>query len=245
MSVAIVVPVPKSTPAFLRREIKFSASLSVPIWQLTAIRAGLAELSESVIVATDSRSSERMYNRLSSVARTATHDTAFAYTLDAVQQRQPNARTVVIISPAQPRFRRWQLQAMLTDHLVAGRDVSTMICPRKPAGKSDVRTLKVAVGHHARALWFSCGLLYLSPIHGVEHFYSHCGVDIFSIDALRRVVAHPPSPIELAERIDHLRLIDAEIRTHCFIVPRSYPLISTAKQLAAIGPELGWHDQYL
>ena len=245
MSVAVVVPVPKSTPAFLRREIRFRESLSVPIWQLTAIRAGMAELSDSIIVATDSRSSERMYNRFCVVARTATHDTAFAYALDAVQQRKPDARTVVIVSPSQPRFRRWHLQAMLTDHFVAGREASVMVCPQKPSGKPDTKTLKVAIGHHARALWFSRGLLYLSPTRGVEHFYWHCGIDIFSIDALRRVVSHPQSPIELAERIDHLRLIDADISTHCFIAPRTYPLIDTAKQLSAIGPELGWHDQYL
>lgn len=91
-------------------------------------------------------------------------------------------------------------------------DISTLACPIKdPAEISDPSVVKPVLSFSlrradvARALYFSRATV---P-HGEGTHYHHIGIYAYRRAALERFVSLPPSPLELREKLEQLRALEA------------------------------------
>jgi len=89
-----------------------------------------------------------------------------------------------------------------------GRDLATLAYPMGAGGADDPNTVKVAVAHDGRALYFS-----RSPIpyyrQGPPAYRKHLGIYAYRAKTLAAVAALPPSPLEKAESLEQLRWLEA------------------------------------
>ena len=72
----------------------------------------------------------------------------------------------------------------------------------------DPNVVKVAVAEDGRALYFSRAAIPF-PRTGAPAFRKHLGLYAYRADALRRVAALPPSPLEKTESLEQLRWLEA------------------------------------
>ncbi len=89
----------------------------------------------------------------------------------------------------------------------------------------------IALNHEkkqGRALYFSrCCLPW-----GEGEIYHHIGIYAYRREALKRFVSLPPSPLELREKLEQLRALEAGMKIDCVIVD-TVPLgVDTAEDLA-------------
>ena len=89
-----------------------------------------------------------------------------------------------------------------------GRQLATLACAIPAEAAADPNTVKVAVAHDGRALYFS-----RSPIpyyrNGAPAYRKHLGIYAYRADTLAAVAALPPSPLERAESLEQLRWLEA------------------------------------
>lgn len=87
----------------------------------------------------------------------------------------------------------------------------------------------------SRALYFSRALI---P-HGAATHYHHIGIYAYRRSALERFVSLPPSPLELAEKLEQLRALEAGMRIDVAVVD-TVPLgVDTQEQLEMARKILG------
>lgn len=88
------------------------------------------------------------------------------------------------------------------------RRLATLAYPIAPEAAGDPNTVKVAVAHDGRALYFS-----RSPIpyyrQGPPAYRKHLGIYVYRAETLAAVAALPPSPLERAESLEQLRWLEA------------------------------------
>jgi 3-deoxy-manno-octulosonate cytidylyltransferase (CMP-KDO synthetase) len=72
----------------------------------------------------------------------------------------------------------------------------------------DPNVVKVAVAEDGRALYFSRAPIPF-PRTGAPAFRKHLGLYAYRADALRRIAALPPSPLERIESLEQLRWLEA------------------------------------
>lgn len=81
------------------------------------------------------------------------------------------------------------------------------------AEKHDNAVVKIALAG-SRALYFSRALI---P-HGAATHYHHIGIYAYRRAALEKFVSLPPSPLELAEKLEQLRALEAGMRIDVSVV---------------------------
>jgi 3-deoxy-manno-octulosonate cytidylyltransferase (CMP-KDO synthetase) len=90
----------------------------------------------------------------------------------------------------------------------------------------------------ARALYFSRAAI---P-HGEGPLYHHIGIYAYRRKALEDFVRLPPSPLELREKLEQLRALEAGMRIDAAIVD-AVPLgVDTAEHLEKARKALGFRD---
>jgi 3-deoxy-D-manno-octulosonate cytidylyltransferase len=89
-----------------------------------------------------------------------------------------------------------------------GRGIATIAIGIAAADAADPNTVKVAIAHDGRALYFS-----RAPIpyfrQGEPAYRKHLGLYAYRADTLRAIAALPPSPLERAESLEQLRWLEA------------------------------------
>ena len=85
-----------------------------------------------------------------------------------------------------------------------GFDVGTAAVPLDSERVGEPSRVKVVTNRAGRALYFSRAAI---PFGG-ERYWQHLGVYAYTRDALRRFAQAPPSPLELAERLEQLRALE-------------------------------------
>jgi 3-deoxy-manno-octulosonate cytidylyltransferase (CMP-KDO synthetase) len=129
----------------------------------------------------------------------------------ALQGLDPGGRydTVINLQGDLPAFDPAQLRAVLA--ALPGHDMATLAAPIGDAADRDNPAVVKAVvaweadGKKGRALYFSRAAVPAGP---GEHFY-HVGLYAFTRAALARFVALPPSPLEMREKLEQLRALEA------------------------------------
>jgi 3-deoxy-manno-octulosonate cytidylyltransferase (CMP-KDO synthetase) len=137
----------------------------------------------------------------------------------AVQAVDPDARHPVIINlqgdlpTLDPKI--LPLLVDFQDH-----DITTLVAPivraEERTAPSVVKPVlaMAADGKSGRALYFSRA----SVPHGEGMLYHHIGVYGYKREALQRFVSLPPSKLELREKLEQLRALEAGMRIRCMIV---------------------------
>src|SRR5277367_4456655 len=118
-----------------------------------------------------------------------------------------DADIYVNIQGDEPLIRREHIDALLRPFALAAADVTTLSTPCSPQEIDDPNAVKVVTASDGRALYFSRATIPFNrgiPVAPRKHL----GIYAYRKAALRRFAALPPSPLELAERLEQLRLLD-------------------------------------
>lgn len=195
----------------------------------------MARLVRRVIVATDdSRIAEAALAFGAEVRLTWADHPSGTDRVAEVAGGLPRERVIVNVQGDEPF-----VDPCLIDRLVAGLEgrrgalIATAASPidRGP-DFADPNVVKVVCDAAGRALYFS-----RAPIPhdrdggGGASAMRHHGIYAYSRSALLRMVALPPSPLELCEKLEQLRALEAGIPIHVVVAGEAPPGIDTPAQL--------------
>lgn len=118
-----------------------------------------------------------------------------------------DADIYVNIQGDEPLVRREHIDALLRPFSQSGAEVTTLSTPCLPAEVDDPNAVKVVTANDGRALYFSRATI--PYIRGTAMApRKHLGLYAYRKDALSRFAGLPPSPLESAERLEQLRLLE-------------------------------------
>ena len=118
-----------------------------------------------------------------------------------------DADIYVNIQGDEPLIRREHIDALLRPFALPGAEVTTLSTPCSPQEIDDPNAVKVVTAGDGRALYFSRATIpYNRGIAMAPR--KHLGIYAYRKAALRRFAALPPSPLESAERLEQLRLLE-------------------------------------
>ena len=118
-----------------------------------------------------------------------------------------DADIYVNIQGDEPLIRREHIDALLRPFALAGAEVTTLSTPCSPAEIDDPNAVKVVTAYDGRALYFSRATI--PYIRGTAMApRKHLGLYAYRKGALTRFAGLPPSPLESAERLEQLRLLE-------------------------------------
>jgi 3-deoxy-manno-octulosonate cytidylyltransferase (CMP-KDO synthetase) len=118
-----------------------------------------------------------------------------------------DADIYVNIQGDEPLLRPEHIDALLRPFALPGAEVTTLSTPCSPQEIDDPNAVKVVTASDGRALYFSRATIpYNRGIAMAPR--KHLGIYAYRKAALRRFAALPPSPLESAERLEQLRLLE-------------------------------------
>jgi 3-deoxy-manno-octulosonate cytidylyltransferase (CMP-KDO synthetase) len=202
-------------------------------------------LTDELVVATDSPMIAQVAER--SRVRAVLTDPGHPSGTDRVAEvaGRPEYRgydVVVNVQGDEPFLAREALAGAL-DRVERGDDVGTASAPLAAERASDPSLVKVVTDGVGRALYFS-----RAPIpfrrdlrdDGDDLYRQHLGIYAYTRDALARWIAAPPSPAELAERLEQLRALHLGLRIGvAALTEPALPGIDTGDDLRRA--EAHWH----
>jgi 3-deoxy-manno-octulosonate cytidylyltransferase (CMP-KDO synthetase) len=134
----------------------------------------------------------------------------------AVSQRIPS-EIVVNIQGDEPMLLPAHIDALLAPFKRPGVDaqVTTLWTPCTPEEVNDPNAVKVVLAEDGRALYFSRSTIPFDRDRAGRVVYrKHLGLYAYRRAALERFAALPPHPLEIAERLEQLRLLANNIPIH-------------------------------
>jgi 3-deoxy-manno-octulosonate cytidylyltransferase (CMP-KDO synthetase) len=124
-----------------------------------------------------------------------------------------DADIYVNIQGDEPLIRREHIDALLRPFALQGAEVTTLSTPCLPQEINDPNAVKVVTASDGRALYFSRATIpYNRGIAMAPR--KHLGIYAYRKAALRRFAGLPPSPLELTERLEQLRLLENGFSIH-------------------------------
>ena len=124
-----------------------------------------------------------------------------------------DADIYVNIQGDEPLIRREHIDALLRPFALAGAEVTTLSTPCSPAEVDDPNAVKVVTASDGRALYFSrASIPYNRGILTPPR--KHLGLYAYRKAALARFAGLPPSPLEMTERLEQLRLLENGINIY-------------------------------
>ncbi len=238
--------------------------LDRPLIAHVAERCAAVEGISRVIVATDD---ERIAEAVrGTAAEPVLTSGEFASGTDRVAHvaAQLGAELVVNVQGDEPLIDVDGLGAALQSFREAGVDFGTLRAPLRAAHDLwDPNTVKVVVDSAGTALYFSRAPLPLPQAHlGARHgkadlsregaclefaglpelpgpYWIHVGVYLYRTPALLRWARMPRSPLEVAENLEQLRILEAGERMHTYVVSESLPGVDTPADLDRVRLALG------
>jgi 3-deoxy-manno-octulosonate cytidylyltransferase (CMP-KDO synthetase) len=169
-------------------------------------------LADEVVVATDSPLIAQVAER--SGVRAVLTDPGHPSGTDRVAEvaargEYRDCDVVVNVQGDEPFLSREAMLGAL-DRVERGDDVGTASAPLAAEQAADSSVVKVVTDAAGRALYFSRAPIPFRRdrhVGGDDLYRRHLGIYAYTRDALARWVAAPPSPAELAERLEQLRAL--------------------------------------
>lgn len=129
------------------------------------------------------------------------------------------AELVVNLQGDLPTLEPHLIQACVAPLREAGVDIATLAAeivePDERTNPNVVKVVGTPVGEgRLRALYFTRA----TAPHGDGPLYHHIGIYAYRREALQRFVALPPSPLEMREKLEQLRALEAGMRIDVAIV---------------------------
>jgi 3-deoxy-manno-octulosonate cytidylyltransferase (CMP-KDO synthetase) len=190
-----------------------------------------------VAVATDSREIADAVEKAGgqAVMTRADHVSGSDRIFEALNKLDPQgrARLVVNVQGDLPTLSPQDLHAVLEPLADPSVDIATLAAEiKQPAEKTNPNVVKMVgspiSARRLRALYFTRA----TAPSGEGPLYHHIGLYAYRRAALQRFVELPPSPLELRERLEQLRALEAGMRIDVAIVD-SVPLgVDTPEELA-------------
>ncbi len=178
-----------------------------------------AERISEVIVATDDQRIASAVERFARVIMTRNDHPSGTDRIAEVASLYP-ADAYVNIQGDEPLIEPQVIDAVA--ELLAKAQMTTAVAPiSNPDDYENPNVVKAVVAQDGYALYFSRRTIpylrdqsQLSPAQQLASFpfRRHLGIYGFHRDTLLRIVAHPPSPLEVAERLEQLRALELGIR---------------------------------
>ena len=125
----------------------------------------------------------------------------------AVAQTHP-ADIYVNIQADEPLLRPEHIAALLRPFANPAVDITTLKVRCPPTQVANPHCVKVVTATDGRALYFSRAAIPFSRDTRAPVLYKHIGLYAYRAAALERFHALPPSPLELTERLEQLRLLE-------------------------------------
>lgn len=190
-----------------------------------------------VAVATDSREVAEAVEKAGgrAVMTRADHVSGSDRIFEALSELDPRGRTRIVVNLQGdlPTLSPQDLRAVLEPLADPEVDIATLAAEiKEPAERTNPHVVKmvgspVSAGR-LRALYFTRA----TAPSGEGPLYHHIGLYAYRREALKRFVELPPSPLELRERLEQLRALEAGMRIDVAIVG-SVPLgVDTPEELA-------------
>lgn len=144
-----------------------------------------------------------------------------------------DADIYVNIQGDEPLLRPEHIDALLRPFARTDAEVTTLSTPCTPAEIDDPNAVKVVTASDGRALYFSRATIPYqrgTPLAPRKHL----GIYAYRKAALRRFAELPPSPLESAERLEQLRLLEEGISIHVVHTPFDTIGVDTEEDLLAV-----------
>jgi 3-deoxy-manno-octulosonate cytidylyltransferase (CMP-KDO synthetase) len=190
----------------------------VHVWR-RAMEAGIGP----VAVATDSEAIAEVVTRAGGLAvmTRSDHVSGSDRIFEAVEKLDPGGRHDVVVNvqgdlPTIDSVAIAKSILPLSDPAV---DLATLVVPiRREAERTDPNVVKM-IGSplsetHFRALYFTRA----TAPYGEGPLYHHIGLYAYRRKALERFVSLPPSPLEMREKLEQLRALEAGMRIDAIVV---------------------------
>ena len=144
-----------------------------------------------------------------------------------------DADIYVNIQGDEPLLHPEHIDALLRPFASTAADVSTLSTPCSPEDATNPNAVKVVTALDGRALYFSRATIPYNRGIAVAP-RKHLGLYAYRKAALERFASSPPSPLEMAERLEQLRLLDNGITI--YVEPASLDTIGvdTEQDLLAV-----------
>jgi 3-deoxy-manno-octulosonate cytidylyltransferase (CMP-KDO synthetase) len=122
-------------------------------------------------------------------------------------------------------------------------DIGTLAAPAGPEEVDDPNAVKLVgteiAPRRLRALYFTRAR---AP-WGEGPLFKHVGVYAYRRGSFERYAALPPSPLELRERLEQLRAMEAGMRIDAAVLDKAGPSVDTGRDLAALRAAIGQEKQ--
>ena len=143
-----------------------------------------------------------------------------------------DADIYVNIQGDEPLIRREHIDALLRPFAQTGAEVTTLSTLCSPEQINDPNAVKVVAALDGRALYFSRATIpYNQGVTLAPR--KHLGIYAYRKAALRRFAELPRSPLEAAERLEQLRLLEEGISIHVVHTPFDTIGVDTEEDLLA------------
>ena len=127
------------------------------------------------------------------------------------------------------------VDAMLAPFLSEeGVEVSTLALPLETAEAANPNTVKVVCRIDGRALYFSRSPIPFDRDRAGVSYRKHLGFYAYRASALARFSTLPPSPLEIAERLEQLRFLENGIDIRVIESPSDTWSVDTSEDLARV-----------
>ena len=141
--------------------------------------------------------------------------------LDAAQRLGVADDAVVVnIQGDEPTLEPQLLSELLAPFALPATRVTTPVRRAAAAEADTPDAVKVVFSKTGRALYFSRSAIPFSRDGRANGTYRHIGIYAFRMEALKRFVALGPSPLEEAERLEQLRLLENDIPIQVVVTTR-------------------------
>jgi len=135
----------------------------------------------------------------------------------------------------EPMVSGGHVDALLAPFSRGGRvEVSTLALPLDPSEARDPNVVKVVTRRDGRALYFSRSVIPFDRDGVGAAYRKHLGFYAYRREALERFSGLPPSPLEVAERLEQLRFVENGIDIHVADSPSDTWSVDTAEDLARV-----------
>jgi 3-deoxy-manno-octulosonate cytidylyltransferase (CMP-KDO synthetase) len=231
LRIAGVIPARLGSTRLSRKVLRTIAGKPMIEWVWRA--AAASGLMDPVVVATDSEEVAAVCReRRIPVAMTSADCPSGS---DRVREvaRQIDADIYVNIQGDEPTLTAEFFPPLLKLFERAEVEVATLAVPCAADEIDDPNAVKVVTAIDGRALYFSRATIpFDRDKRGHAAYRKHLGIYAYRKAALERFAALPPSPLELTERLEQLRLLENGIALYVAEAPRDTIGVDTEADLA-------------
>lgn len=195
-----------------------------PLLIHTLEQCALAQESDAVIAAVDSLELKDIAEQkgFPAILTSNEHKSGTDRVWEAAQHF-PNAQFIINVQGDEPEIDPSVIDSVLLE-LKKGEPAVTLSAPLEAKNTPDPSSVKVVTSLNNYALYFS-----RSKIPFRNEAKLHIGVYGFQRKILEQFSKLPPSPLELAEKLEQLRLLENSIPIKVINCPHTFPGIDTQK----------------